>query len=1234
MEAKIDLGDGKSLSWDEFVSRPSFAKKNPGEKAKIRQNFISEVLGSKEQKDITEDDISSLQENIQAIEHPATAEGAKAPLSGKWGQRAVRSIEPLVPQELRTKLHDTTQRATDIAYGAHPALGTAMAGAGALGETLTEIVAPIDIATAGLAKAGPALKMAGRAGGKAAEMLGKLGGADYSASGLDDLGGLAKRGLSKAGEAIGGAKKYLSEDAALERTLKADLSATRAKGAPTPPRGSLPAGPEAPKPLLEKPARPKVEEPLVEPGSDPMGSPEAMQRAQMEASAASKAAEASKPVPKALSKTDELAAAKAGEAELRGAPQPKGPAIPRKQTAEDVAIEAKLDKGIETTVAGGVPVDAPTPKKTSWLRRTAHKLTKDWIDPNADLKELGYEDLHRTLTQGGDKNVALWGQDMKAANNVLETNLKTPSDRVLWNYVYRLRSSQEVWEKAGLDYGGIGSKAQGKIEAAKNALIKTGQTERQARIWRAVEEYADATASKGLERARNVIGGERADMLKEKYRYYSSFQDFDADAVKLAYGEEGVAQHSIPAMEDFATGFTKSREGGKAVLADAHEAFMQSHWNKVVASHKKNVIDKAVSRSIELSGKDLSKEIELVGGKGYAEYTLSDGRKVIMPEPVKRMLTESDPHAAGLFDEIYGAVAPMSRRGYLDLNTRYYSGMMHRDISEHFLRAPGYLTPQTEAITKKIGGWTGIKQDVPDLEYKINPMPFIRGLKASFRVNFKNQGVDKIYEALEASGALQTGSISHAKKMHRISTQLPTSAPGKLAKAANYVYEGMGNIMKAWDDTIRIGTMLRNTPKEMRGFKGMKALWKAEELPVGPVPSAEMNEIARNLFIDFRMIGNKMRPARKLNPFINPAIQDKFQTYQYAKKQPISFAMTTSAMLATAAYGYMRWKSTPEGEKLNPRDTQRFMLVDSGLRNKDGGVYAIPVGMIPDAIQPAWIAMRNVIDIMHEKSPEFREILKKNYASKTLSQGAGAVVNISGPLVAGAETMFNYSLYQNKEVEGRYDPNLSAEFRARKNVPNVFRYIGKKTGFSPDKMAYLTRGVTGAPGISLAGNTYLDTLLSDKVSFPREGSEKPKPVSSWLAGQAKSLPKTMGLVREQKYDSSYDRAQEMMAPTLGKASDVRAVVRGYGKRYGQEKDPKIKAAYLEQAKEAYKRYVASLDPEERSTVVAFPDVWNSAVKDSAEAAATGIPKTRKSWMKRFPHIMQKVETPKEEEQAP
>lgn len=1002
-----------------------------------------------------------------------------------------------------------------------------------------------------------------------------------------------------------------------------------------------------PKPALETTPG-KVKEELVEPASDPSISPasempqgsqmagdalSAVDRAAVEKAGKAELRLAADSAKAPLTKADQAAAAKAGEAELRASAQ-AAKEVPI-QTADAAAAEAKLDSDIGLALEGKLPKDVPAPKKTNWLQRKLHGLKKGFIDRGADVR-LFSEDLHDMVTQGGDASVGVFSHDVKAASSALTDNLKDASERVLWNSVYRLRSIGEMFEKTGKDYGGLGPKAAQKIEAIKAALAAKGQGAKWERINAAVEKFADATHAIGLERIRPLIGDEKAAALAQKYRYYSSFQNFDEEAAKFIKGEEGVVKNALPSMDEYATGFLKQREGSEtAPLSDAFEAFQKSHWRKVVAGHKKQVVDKAVQVSQELAGKPLQREFELAGGKGWGTYKMSDGKEVPMPDVLIDFLSKADAHTSTLYSQLANSLNPIARRGYLDLNVRYYPGMVLRDIWEIPMRAPGYLTPQTEWLAKKLGAATGMTEKAPDLEYILNPAPWIRGLKASLRANFPSKywgKTDAIFDQLEKQGALQTGSIQHVMRSESLKVLDPANPAGVVSKAANEVWEGMGKIMKSWDDTIRIGNYLRNTPKEMRGLGKMGDVLRMETLPKGTVDPAKMNAIVRNTHIDFKMMGDSMRDLKLLNPFINPAIQDKFQTLQYAKQQPASFTLTTAAMMSGAAAAYMKWKSTPEGKLLNPKDTQRFILLDTGIRSKEGGVYAMPVAQIPDSIQPIWVAIRNAIDVAYENNPEFKAILKKNYAKKTASGIAGATANISGPFVAGVETMMNYSLYLGKPIEGKYDENLSPELRAGKNVPNVFRYLGKKTGMSPDKMSYLTRGTLGAPGMGLA--SALDKPLAGKVQLPREGSDAPyKSPKKWLADKIKGSPKAAGLVREQKYDKTYDELQEFGGPSMRKDADARTVIRKMGERYGQEKDPATKRKYLESAIKAYREYVAGLEPDERAKVVDFEKIFTGAVTDAAKAANGEPPKSVKAIFNRFPHLQRKLGMREEKEEG-
>ncbi len=999
----------------------------------------------------------------------------------------------------------------------------------------------------------------------------------------------------------------------------------REAGGPQAPRGSLPAGSKAPKPLLEEPPRPKVEEPLVEPGSDPIGSPEAMQKAQM-------AAEAPKAPKAPLSAIDQASAAKAGEAELAGLPKPK---VPRKITADDIATSQKLDKDIDSLVQGKMPEKAPVKKLNSLWERIKYGTKRRLVDEREGLKTVKFEGLHDKLLRGESAIVDLHKKDVGPALKALTDNIKTPEEKSLMNTLYWLRSYGEIYNvsKGAVDYGGIGAEALAKEARMMEGLKAAGKGEVWERVSKAVEQMADATNKIGLERARPVIGDKLVKEWGEKYRYYSSLQGFDKDVVKFAHGEEGLLNNAMPSMEDIATGFTETREGGKAQFPDIFEQFQKSHWSKIKAGYKKEVVDMAVKRGHELFGEGLEKELELVGGKGWGLYKTSDGMEHPMPDHIIQFLTESEPGTVSLMAEMAKVMNPVSRRGYLDLSGKYYSGMVLRDITDIILRSPGYLIPQTKFLVEKLNKGLGLESKAPDLISILNPAPWLRGLKASWRENFgyRSKALDPILDQLASQGALIAEPVQHAMKFGSLKALYPESAGGIVKKSASTIWENTGRILKFWDDAIRTGQYMRNLPQEYRGLKNVGKVWNLEHLPQGPVSKEAMSNITRGVTIDFNMSGSWTKELRAFNPFINPAIQDKFRTLEYAKNQPVSFTLTTAAMMSAAAASYMKWKSKPEGRLLNPRDTQRFVLGDTGLRSKSGGVYAYPMFMIPDSLQGIWVTMRNAIDVASEKDPEFRAILKKNYAQKTASNVTGTLANVSGPLVAVFETAINHSFYLGREIEGIYPPGMSTELKAAKGVPNLHRLMGK-AGISPDKSAYLTRGLFGTPGIKAA--EWLDPMLAKSVKLPREGTEKYGGPMDFLGKSIKNMPKTMGLMREQKYDKKFEESQEFMEPTLRKSADARQIIRSYGARHGQEKDPELKRSYLNKARELYRQYIASLEPDEKAKVLDFGEIFGGASEEAARSAAGEGPRSLRALKDKNPGVMRKLEIRnKEEEQA-
>lgn len=999
-------------------------------------------------------------------------------------------------------------------------------------------------------------------------------------------------------------------------------------------RGSLPPsspepGAQPTKPLLEQPARPGADaaeavgsEIPSAPGSDiPLGS----QMAEAKPAAIPK---------KVFTRTNTIpteGAKKAAEAELRLQPKP---VVPRPISQADIDAEKAFVAEMKANIHGEkINKEAPE-KATNWFQRLAFKGKEKLLNRDAILEEFSPE-LHRVKRQSGDAAVGKWTQLQEKADDVIAKNIKNSDEGALFRKLYNLRSVGEIYQKTGKEYGLFGRNAKALEERMRLEMLNAGKADAWNRISTAVEEYADETAKSGLEFMRGYVDEKTLAEWAKKYRYYMSLKNFDDEAVKILHGKEGVLKHALPSEDEFAAGFMKARTGGEFVEMDPQLAYQKSLWQKIQAQHKRQLVDKAIDVSTKRLGDDLRREMELAGEEGIGVYEKADGTKHAMPNFLITYLQTADPEVTSMFAELAKAVNPISRRAYLDMNAKYYSTMGMRDIADYFLRAPGYLTPQTEYLAKKLGKMTGIEQDVPDLEYLYNPAPLYRGLLASLRENFPSKKLwgeaDPIFKELERGGALQTGSIRHEMRMRQAQSAFPSETSGKIKKAVGMVWEDMGRIMKAWDDTIRIGNYLRNVPHDMRGLKNMGKIAKLESLPEGPVAKDVMNEIVRNSHIDFKMMGSGMMDLKVFNQFLNPAFQDKLQTWRYAKKQPISFGLTTSAFVSAAAYSYMKWLAKPEGRKLNPKDTARFIMLDTGIRSKEGGAYAMPVAMVPDSIQPAWIAVRNALDVLYEKSPEFRSVLKKNYASKTAKQALGSMANISGPVVAGVETMINHSFYLGGPIEGKYQDALSPGLRASKNVPNIFRLVGQKLNVSPDKMAYMTRGVLGTPGMAVAG--WPDKALSGAVELPKEGTTAPIRPGESLARGIRGLPKAVGFVREQKFDSDYSRRSEFLAGPMSKDADVSQIIREYGKRFDQEKDATIRKEYLRKAVDAYKKYIDSLTPDERARVVSFESVFTRAAKDAAEAGAGAGNRTEKAWMRRFPSLMRKIDTEKEEEQA-
>jgi len=1279
----LKLPSGSTISWGQISKMQEYQSATPEKQASIKQKFFA---------------ASAKQSGSHAFDaHPETEAAAKEHESsilqkiGETGSfqdltkageiflEADRPVLERVAPGVAAKIRQAAEMGGEFAEEKAGKVGEYLAGdigkkalggtAGfltrAAGNLPVDITSPTSLATFGAEGIGRSAALAAARGGeKAAAMEAlakKIGGERMVSAGASRVAAedaaqieAAQQAAEKAEylkahpqapdlspqgmptkEAVGpetlkrGAVRYKISPEELERQAlggKAPKSIEKgAKGAEAP-RGSLRSGVGESSEVLPKPVE---REALVEPASEtPMAPGSDMPKNYLSAELESKA--------KMVQPT--AADKKAAEYELRLQESGKKPAdgLPYQQTAEDVATERKIKADIAEAVAGKTPKMAEKEKSTSWLGRKAHAMKKYFIDPNADVRLMD-EDLHRLVTQGGDKNVGVYSHDTAKAVDALTSNIKDASEKSLFNKLYAFRSLGEYYEKTGKDFGGLGSRAAQFVEEnIHGPLVSAGKTDVWNRVNKAVEEFADATRSVGLERAKNVIGEENAAKWAKDYRYYMSLKGYDDEMTSFVHGAEGIKTHSIPSMDEYATGFMKGRVEGsaKAFDVDPLEQFQKSHWNKIVAAHKKEVVDKAVEVSTKRLGESLTKEFELAGGKGWGKYTLSNGKEVPMPDFLIDFLSKSDRNTSSLFSEMANAINPISRRGYLDLNVRYYPGMIMRDVADYFLRAPGYLTPQTEFLAKKLGSAVGVTEKAPNLEYLANPAPLVRGFISSMRANFpglwKGAKVDKIYEELERSGALQTGTIQHAMKSASLKALYPDTQTGVVKKMANSVWENLGNVMKAWDDTIRIGNYLRNVPEDMRGIKNMGKIINMEELPKGPVSSKEMAEIVRNTHIDFRMMGEGMRSLKFLNPFINPAVQDKFQTWQYAKNQPISFGMTTAAFLSGAATAYMQWKASGDDRKLNPQDTQKFILLNTGIKSKEGGIYAMPVAMIPDSIQPAWIALRNAIDIMHEKDPEFRNILKKQYVSKTASQGVGAMANISGPLVAGVETMINHSFYTGKPIEGKYDENLSPGLRASKRTENLYRAVGEKLGWlglTPDKAKYLTRGVIGSPASATLARM-ADPLAKKMVREPaEEGLVKPIwPPSKWggaTAESIKNLPKTMGLVREQRYDKAYEEQQALMADPLTRDADARHLVRTLGQRLGQEKDEAKKQQYINEAIDVIKTYYSTFP--EGQKPVDLQEVFEQAAEDAAKSSVLGSSwKTMGPLLRKYPFMAQKV----------
>ena len=774
------------------------------------------------------------------------------------------------------------------------------------------------------------------------------------------------------------------------------------------------------------------------------------------------------------------------------------------------------------------------------VRRVAHWV-EDQIDSSAkvlrskvdEFKASELARLHLALRTHPSRVKDAFKHDAGFVFDSL-SGLKSPEEGRLFNVIYSLKHYAHQYEVNGLNYGGasnFGGRAKALLAELRSRLTAAGKGDQLARVEAATEDFASRVDDVGLKSVDGLVDPEVFRGWQKKNRYYMFARTADHPVP-----QDG---GSIPDMDEIFTRYLKRRKGfaGMPVL-DPIELFSEYHFKRLLAQDKRRIIGDSIKKLGTIFGNSADLERALASRAGDVRYeapaAYNLGDHITLPREIAEVFKGGDSMTSGVFYQAVQDFSSIFHKGALDLNPRFYASSVRRDVFDSLLRSRGYLTPIDKALGKAFG------ENAPDLEYLLNPALWWRAAKASVRENF-GKG-DALYDQIRATGAIQMPDVKTIAK-EVMPSQLQSRGQ-RIAKA--YVAP---RLMKTMDDFWRIGQALRAVTDDARGLAGMGKMAKLGE-DGAPVVFKNFDEHILNVRgtnIDFEMKSDFLRRLDVMSPFLSAMVQSPYQTWQFAKAQPFSMALRTAGFMSAAVGAYTALKGRPDDplDRFSDYDKDRYIFADTGLRRGNRPIFA-PIAVVPEPIQPAWEALRRMLDISAAKDPDFKKGLKDRFLAETASASLGSYVNLGGPVIASIEAPLNHSLYKGgKSIVSdrqRYDPT---ELQAAEGTQNIYRFIshalrGVPGNMAPDQYKHLARGFTGQ--ISELAADAVDPLLKNAVPVPHidvASGKFPFPVgdSSVLkrapASPVEKITTALGLTRR----GNSDPDRELAASTVGRVEE-------------------------------------------------------------------------------------------------
>lgn len=862
------------------------------------------------------------------------------------------------------------------------------------------------------------------------------------------------------------------------------------------------------------------------------------------------------------------AAPKAAPVAPKAAPPPAAAPKALSDVAKTASnpVKAKIAGDIDGIIKG---TGAPPSGKTSTWRDKMVYFVKNVADSNYGIKfkadfsnifgggwfknQKGVTETYKADRGLADRVIANLMYDVKKVTDKIASAIKSATDKDLFNRIYMLKSMRESAEN-GVEYGDMTVRDVDEVlEALQSEMVAAGKSADWARINAAVETFAEDASTISLDYLvkSGLIDDATAALWKKKHKYYSFMEVSDEAAerygVRWLAGEEGPVK-----MMDIFTQYKKTREGFAAMpKMDAIEQFVKYHMKKIVASEKKKVMDVAIKEF----GVDIEKEAGKLGGMEFKRFKAPDGSEAILPREVVEFLGRADKNTTDLFHLLASDMKAAFRRGVLDLNSKYYFSMVRRDVFETLLRSKGSWTPAGRAMDKAVSkGIDFVSGRFPKLAEKLNlqrfkdtdygelgsllnPKYWIKAYREA--ANFgKGINKSKIAEKLAREGYTQTHDLQTALNIaNAIDSKLPIMpAIGKFIKQPSkrhYAYvmnalnhrtaqgwAALGSAMKSWDDMLRHVQVYRNLKPEFR-----KNLLKMDEITDDMFINApsDWRAVVRDTNLDFKQSGDGMRTASQIIPFLNPNIQDKYMFIEAMRDMPVTMATRVAGLLSAASAAYVAWKNNPASRYVSPQDEQRFIMIDTGVRVKDGNKQrpvVVPLGFIPEFLQPLWISAKAAIDIAYEKDPDLKKQRMADAPGDVLREGAGSWLTLGGPVLAPLEYSFNFSIYRKGPISRVYDKNIPPGLQASAGTENIYRAIGAKLDRSPDRIKYLARGILGSVPDYIAQIDALD-------KFAEKHSPIPQPTRWQSPGHTKAL-ESLGVLRVGKYDKARDDMDDLL----------------------------------------------------------------------------------------------------------